>query len=179
MRRSILFMPVLMAAFPMASAHAAPTHSHAAAGEPSPIKALPFAAAAGASDLYEIESSRLAMASAQRADVRNFAQMMIDHHTKTTRTLTEAAGKAGLTPPPPAMTPKQAEMIAQLKAAPAANFDAAYLRQQTDAHREALALHQTYASKGDAPALRSAASSAVPIVQQHYDRVRELARETG
>ena len=175
MRLFTLIIPALVAAFPLVPAHGAPPPSNAA-DDAAPTKALSYVAAAGASDLYEIESSRLAAASSKRADVRDFAQMMIDHHTMTTRTLTQAAGKAGLTPPPPALTLMQADMIARLKAAPAANFDSVYLQQQTDAHRQALALHQNYASKGDAPALQSAASSAVPIVQRHYDRVRELAR---
>ena len=50
---------------------------------------------AGASDLFEIQSSQLALTKAQRPEVREFAQTMITHHTQTTAALTAAAGRAG------------------------------------------------------------------------------------
>lgn len=50
-----------------------------------------YVIAAGASDLYEITSSRAILASAQNADVGRFAQMMIDDHVITTHDVMAAA----------------------------------------------------------------------------------------
>ena len=140
-----------------------------------PTAALPYVAMAGSSDMYEIESSRLALQRAQSPAVREFAQMMIDHHTMTTQQVTQAAQAAGLTPPPPSLLPPQRAMLDALTPVTgAAECERLYVSQQRDAHRMALALHQNYANNGDRAQLRQAASSAVPVVQRHIDRLQSL-----
>jgi putative membrane protein len=130
---------------------------------------------AAASDLFEIQSSQLALTQAQKPAVRQFARMMIDHHTRTTAQLTAAATRAGV-PPQPALMPMQTEMLNQLQTAGQTDFDRVYIQQQTQAHEMALALHKNYARKGDTAALRRVASTAVPIVQRHLTRARQLSR---
>lgn len=145
-----------------------------AAGALTPVDRAGYVTTAAASDLYEIQSSQIALSKAQRPEVREFAQMLVTHHTQMTEALTTAARASGLTPPPPTLLPMHQEMIAELQRAPAAGFDSVYLRQQVPAHETALALHQNYAARGDAPALRAAAAAAVPIIRHHLDRAREL-----
>jgi putative membrane protein len=145
------------------------------AGDPTPTQAMPFVAMAGSGDLYEIESSRLALQRAQTPAVRQFAQRMIDHHTMTTQQVTQAAQASGITPPPPSLLPPQRAMLDQLQPVTgAAEFERSYLSQQREAHRMALALHGTYADRGDKAPLRQTAASAVPIIQQHIDRLQSL-----
>ena len=131
---------------------------------------------AGASDLYEIQSSQLLLQSTQDAELRRFAEMMIEHHTMTTRTVIEAARAAGMTPPPPMLDPRKAEMIRQLQAAQGTARDALYRQQQVMAHQEALQLHSRYSSNGDTPALKAAAAAAVPIVTRHYNAIIAMDR---
>lgn len=129
---------------------------------------------AGASDLFEIQSSQIARTRAQRPDVRQFADMMIQHHTMTTNQLMAAARASGLNPPPPRLMPMQVEMIQRLQNASPGAIDEVYMSQQVAAHQMALALHSNYARSGDAPALRQTAAAAVPIVSQHLARARQL-----
>jgi len=143
-------------------------------GDMTPTAAMPFVAMAGASDLYEIQSSQIALQKSQNPQVREFAQMMIAHHTQTTQQVTAAARAAGMNPPPPQLMPMQANMIARLQPLSGAAFDRMYIMQQRRAHEMALALHTNYARNGDTAQLRTAASTAAPIVQQHLDRVRTL-----
>ena len=140
-----------------------------------PADAAGYVAMAGSSDLYEIESSRLALQRAPSAAVKQFAQMMIDHHTMTTQQVTQAARAAGMTPPPPSLLPPQRAMLDELQPANGATFERLYLRQQQAAHRMALALHQNYARSGDTAQLRQTAGSAVPIVQRHIDQLHHLS----
>jgi putative membrane protein len=158
-----------------ASIEARQTGQAAMSHEATPTAAPAFVMKAGASDLYEIQSSRLALQKASGARVRQFAQMMIDHHTKTTQQVSAAARSAGMNPPPPALEPHQARMIAELQPLSGAAFDTAYLRQQRVAHDMALKLHSTYAERGDQAALRKAASGAVPIVRRHIEQLRSLS----
>jgi putative membrane protein len=145
----------------------------AATGDMTPNQRGAYVEMAAASDLFEIQSSQLAQAQAQRPEVREFAQMLVQHHQQTTAQLTAAATAAG-TPPTPDLMPMQQQMMDELRGASGANFDEVYLRQQVPAHEMALALHGNYARNGDTPALRAVASAAVPIVQQHLDRARQL-----
>lgn len=136
--------------------------------------AMRYVAAAGASDLYEIQSSQLAQQKASSDAVRRFAAMMIEHHTMTTQQVTAAAQAAGMTPPPPALEPQQAAMIRKLQGLSGAAFDAEYVRQQRMAHDMALKLHSRYAEKGETPPLRDTASKAVPIIRQHIAQLQAM-----
>src|SRR5690242_19594464 len=58
-----------------------------------------FATKAGAAGLFEIQSSQLALTKLQNADIKAFAQMMIDDHTKAGSALKAEAGTQGVTVP--------------------------------------------------------------------------------
>ena len=136
--------------------------------------AAAYVTAAGASDLFEINSSQIALQKSQNAGVRNFASMMIKHHTKTTAATMKAAKKAGMNPPPPALDPGATTSINELQGASPTDFDRIYLAQQLPAHQAALDLHQSYASGGDQAPLRTSAKAAVPIVKQHIAAATKL-----
>ena len=61
-----------------------------AAPAETPTDSASYLTMAGASDLFEIQSSELALEKSQNAGGREFAQMMIDHHRKTTQDVTAA-----------------------------------------------------------------------------------------
>jgi putative membrane protein len=176
MSRSIIF-----AALGALALGACATDSEMAAAPDAPAGAMTpttrdaFVRMAAASDLYEIRSSQLAQTRTQNGGVREFAGMMIQDHTNTTTQLMAAAQAAGMPPITPELMPMQQDMLNRLEAASGSDFDRVYLRQQVQAHQMALALHRNYASNGDTPALRQVASTAAPIVQMHYDRVRSMA----
>ena len=145
-----------------------------AAGDMTPTQRGAYVEMAAASDLFEIQSGRLAAERGQSAAVRQFGQMLVEHHQRTTAQLAAAATAAG-TPPTPDLMPMQAQMMAELGAASGAGFDEVFIRQQVQAHEMALALHSNYASNGDTAALRAVASAAVPVVRQHLDQARTLS----
>lgn len=138
--------------------------------------AIVYVAKAGASDLYEIESSRMAARRARRPEVREFAQMLIADHRRTTAEVTAAARADGIRPAPPVLEPSQRTMIRQLSRAGAAGFDRVYMNQQVVAHQQALALHRNYARRGVGNDLRRVAAAAVPVIEGHLAQARRLAR---
>jgi len=144
----------------------------AAMDQPAPA-AADFMRMAAASDLYEIQSSQLIMQSTQNAD------MMVEHHTMTTATLSRAAQAAGMTPPSPSLDTRKADMIRQLQAAEGMARDSLYIQQQVMAHQEALTLHTSYSRNGDTPELKTAATAAVPIVARHYNEITAMQRGGG
>lgn len=140
------------------------------AAPPTPV----FVAKAGASDLYERQSSQIVLASTRDPGVRRFASEMIRDHTKSTQMVKTAALRSGLHPRPPMLEPRQRAMLADLRHARGRDRDRAYLDQQRQAHADALALMQDYASTGSAPALRRAAGNIAPVVQHHIDMLSHM-----
>ena len=133
-----------------------------------------FVATAGASDLYETQSSRMVLESTQDPKVRSYAQMMIDDHAKSTAQVKAAAARSRVRAAPPKLSPLQAELIAELRAETGPARDMAYVAQQRASHNQALAVHQAYAAGGTAPALKAAAAGIVPVVQHHGEMLKAM-----
>ncbi|MBW6527116.1 DUF4142 domain-containing protein [Sphingomonas sp. RHCKR7] len=138
-----------------------------------------YVTAAGMSDLYEINASQVALQRSQNPAVKKFAQMMIDHHQKTTAATVKAAQKAGLNPAPPALDAGATASINELQSASGADFDRLYLGQQVPAHQAALDLNQSYASGGDKAPLKASAKAAVAIVKRHLAEATKLQGGSG
>ena len=129
---------------------------------------------AGASDLYERQSSELVLQSTQNPQVRAFATMMIDDHGKSTMEVKAAAQRSGLPASPPQLTPLQNELMAELNAERGPARDALYIAQQKAAHGGALTVQKAYAMDGTDPALRSAAARIVPVVEHHIALLEQM-----
>ena len=140
-----------------------------------PLMAPGYMAQAGSADQFEIQSGQLALQASQNPAIRNFANMIVADHTRSTQMVVSAAQSAGLTPPPPALLPAQQAMLDQLRSAGSGpSFDMAFQQAQISAHQQALQLHQNYAAQGDVPALRTAAGQIVPVVQMHLQQIQSL-----
>ena len=151
------------------------TGDQMAAGDTSmPTDGAGYVAMAGASDLFEIQSSELAVEKSQNEEVRQFAQHMIEQHRMTTEQVTSAAQAAGMTPAAPQMNAMQQEMLSQLQAATGAEFDRTYLQQQGQAHEMALSLHRNFGEQGDTQQLQQVANQAVPIIEQHISQLEGI-----
>ena len=140
-----------------------------------PLLAPGYMAQAASADQAEIQSGQLALQMSQNAGVRNFANMIITDHTRSSQMIASAAAAARLQPPAPMVMPAQQAMLDQLRAAgsgPA--FDMAFQQAQIQAHQQALALHQNYVNGGDVPQLRAAAGQIVPVVQMHLSQAQAL-----
>lgn len=138
--------------------------------------AIVYVAKAGAADLYEVEASRMAVRRARRPEVREFAQMLVADHNRTSAQVMAAACADGLRPSPPVLEPGQRTMIRQLSRVATGGFDRAYMNQQVVAHQQALTLHRNYARRGVGNDLRRVAGAAVPVIEGHLAQARRLAR---
>ncbi len=134
-----------------------------------------FVNKAAASDMFEIEAGKIALERSANAQVKAFAQMMVDGHTRTTADLKAAIAASGLTLTPPATLPDdKATALADLRSVDAAGFDKAYMDGQVDAHQATLNLVSRYAQDGDTPQIKAAAAAMLPIIQEHLDKARTL-----
>jgi len=133
-----------------------------------------YVAWAADGDMYEIQSSKLALSKAKNKQTKDFAREMIADHTQTTKALMAALPKTEprVMTPPKTLSEPNAAKIAALRSAPSDSFDALYMQQQADAHKMAWSLHKGYATDGQDPALRQVAATAVPIIEKHLAHVQ-------
>ena len=144
-------------------------------GMAQPTTAVEFAGAAAASDLFEIESSKMAQSQAASAEVKSFAAMLVQDHSKSTAELKTIASKESITLSPPTLAPDMQSKIDALKSAKGEAFDTLYLSQQVPAHETALKLHQGYAQTGESDALKAFASKTSTVVSKHLDEARSMS----
>jgi len=139
-----------------------------------------YVSEAAIGDLFEIESSRLALEKAQSPKVKDFAKHMIAEHTATTGQIKTLAGSPEVGRAlPTELDPRHAAMLDTLKGTAGVAFDKAYLDQQTVAHREALLLHGNYASKGEKERVKAFAAATMSKIQQHADMLKQVTSGAG
>jgi putative membrane protein len=129
--------------------------------------------AAGAGD-FEIQSSKLALTMSQNADIKSFAQMMIDDHTKAADALKAAAASQGNITLPSAPDADTTAKLQKLQAASGADFDKLYVQMQIDAHVDAVALFSGYSQNGAAGPLKDFAGQTLPTLKMHYQHALAL-----
>jgi putative membrane protein len=129
---------------------------------------------AGQSDAFEIQSSQLAQQKAMSPDVKRFAAQMITDHTRSTQMVQAAAMKSGMTVPPPSLGAEQQRMMSDLQGQSGAAFDSAYMADQLQAHRVALALHTGFAQTGADANLKATAGQIAPVVQMHLTMLQSM-----
>jgi putative membrane protein len=150
-----------------------PNDMGTAADATMPTDAAGFANAVAASDMFEIESGKLAASHASSADVKSFAAKLQADHTKSSTDLKTAAANANVTVTPALDAEKQG-MLDSLKAAKGEDFDRLFIDQQTTAHQKALQLLQNYSTAGDNDALKAFATKATAVVQGHLYHVNGM-----
>ena len=146
-----------------------------ASAMPMTSPAQTFANTAAASDMFEVESSKLALSKSSSASVKTFADMMVKAHTESTEKLKAAA--SSVTPPivPNAtLSAEQQATLDNLKSASGSAFDTAYVAAQTDGHQKTLDALRAYSTSGEVPALKTLAGEMVPVVTAHLNMAKGL-----
>ncbi|HLL99980.1 MAG TPA: DUF4142 domain-containing protein [Pyrinomonadaceae bacterium] len=133
-----------------------------------------FVMMAASSDMMEIASSTMALQKSQNADVRRFAQMMIDDHTKTSEQLKSIISTKGVTLPT-GMDSKHRAMVDKLSGQTGDKFDMEYMKMQVKAHESAVKLFQTQTNKGSDPDIKGFAAANLPALQTHLSMARSMS----
>lgn len=152
------------------------------------VTAQEFTRLAAMSDRFEIASSRLAQQKAQGAEVKQFAERMVQDHTRTTQELQQlmqqlpGAAQGGQPtgaqggPQHEGLDQQHAALLQQLQQASGAEFDRLYVRQQVMAHQQAVDMFQNFSRSGDNPQLKQWAAKTLPDLQQHLQMAQALQR---
>jgi putative membrane protein len=134
-----------------------------------------FVQNAGEAGATEIAASRLALKQSQNAQVRQFAQRMIQDHTRLAHDLSAVAARKGVTVEPQ----PDAQLIGKLKTLKGKTFDEAYVEQVAlEGHEQAVQLFQDESHGGTDPDLKNAAAKALPTIEHHLEMAKQLTAAT-
>src|SRR4051812_33828995 len=127
------------------------------------------------SDMFEIQSSQLALSKQADADTKPFAEKMVQDHQKTSTELKSLVerGKVKATLPA-ALDAEHQKMLDDLKAKNGKDFDQSYDQVQLKAHRDAVALFEAYAKGGDNAELKGWAGQTLPHLKEHLSMAEKL-----
>jgi putative membrane protein len=137
-----------------------------------------FVTQAAVSDMFEIESSKLAQQHADESS-KTFAAKMIKDHTETSTELKAlvSSGKVKATLPT-ALDSAHQSKLDKLKGLKGAEFDREYDDMQRAAHKDGVSLFERYAKGGDNADLKAFAAKHLPHLQEHLKMAEGLKTQT-
>ena len=132
-----------------------------------------FIAKAAQSDMTEIQTSQLALKRSQNAQVKKFAQEMIQQHTQSSNKLKPLAAQKGVALPKSLGAENQA-LLTQLTKLSGAQFDQAYMSGQAKAHAKTQAAYQAELKQGQDTDVKAFASQVLPVVTAHLRMAQSM-----
>lgn len=164
MWKSFLGVPLLAVLMSVGSAHA---QSLAKADEKS-LKDMAMA------NMAEVEAGKLALQKSQNAQVKTFAQQMVDDHTKGLDEVKAVAQAKGVALPAE-LDAKHKAMAKKLEGMSGEKFDMAYLQQAgVKSHKEAKTLVTKTQSNAKDADVKGLAAKLQPTIDQHMGHVQQL-----
>jgi putative membrane protein len=133
-----------------------------------------FVSKVAVSDMFEIESSKMAQQKTRNSSIADFAKMMVSDHGKTSRQLMSLTGGLKGVEVPKAMDAEHKQKLDQLKKAAANQFDAQYKAAQIEGHEKAVALFESYSQSGDAAEIKKFAQDTLPKLREHLQHAQQL-----
>ncbi|MFL6625418.1 MAG: DUF4142 domain-containing protein [Vitreoscilla sp.] len=126
----------------------------------------------------EVEASKVALAQSASADVKAFAQQMVDDHGKAGTELKGLAGQKGVKVDDDPSTVKKAE-IKVLSGRKGSSFDQHYADSiGVKAHEDTVKLFQKEVDKGTDADVKAWAQKTLPTLQHHLEMARQLKAKT-
>lgn len=125
-------------------------------------------------NLSEIETGKIAQSKSQSDQVKNFAQRMIDDHTRAQQELQQLADAKGVKLPTQPDAKHEAE-AKKLQAMSGEQFDKMYMeRGGLSDHRATHQLLSRVQARATDPDLKSLASKMLPTIDQHLNMAQEV-----
>lgn len=145
--------------------------------DPVRLTAAEFMTRAANSDLFEIQTSKIAVFKGQTPAVKTFAQQMINDHTATSAELKTLATQKKLTLPDSLSADKRV-IRTRLSAATGVALDKEYANGQVASHDEAIALYEQAVREVTDAEVKAFATKTLPNLQMHRTHAVQVKTTT-
>jgi putative membrane protein len=128
--------------------------------------------------MAEVQLGQLALQKSSNDDVKQFAQKMVDDHTKLGDQMKSVAQQIGVkTPEGPSK--KDKALMAKLQALNGNEFDQAYIKDMVKDHKKDLDDFKMEAQNGSNPQVKDAANQGSQVIAQHLEMIQQIAQKNG
>jgi len=123
----------------------------------------------------EIQASQAAISQAQNQRVKDFAQMMVNDHTKAGNELKALVSPKGITLSD-SIDPKKTGTLENLNQMSGASFDKQYMSMMVKDHQETVKKFQMASEKCDDSDLKTWAAKTLPTIKMHTDSAEAIQK---
>jgi len=124
--------------------------------------------------MFEVQLSQLAVQKATSPEIKQFAQKLIDDHTKANQQLMQVAQSKKIDLPSQ-LDDMHKEKLAKFQKKEGQNFDKCYINHVTAEHVHDILSYRDASQDLRDPELKQFASQQLPTLQQHYQHAARLA----
>ncbi|KPF97312.1 hypothetical protein IP86_14035 [Rhodopseudomonas sp. AAP120] len=135
-----------------------------------------FIKQAAISDIFEIQSSKLAEQKGSTA-VKTFAKDMIADHTKTSTELKGLISSGKVKAEVPAQLDDAHRSKLDKLTSASSDFNETYIDQQVSAHKDAVSLFDRYSRGGENAELKAWAGKTLPALKHHLEMAQNLEKQ--
>ena len=137
-----------------------------------------FVRTVAASDKAEIKIACLALQKSTNADVKAFAQRLVDDHSRSSEQLKSTVQPSGIQVTDEISTEGRAsvERLSQLSGA---EFDRAFADHMVKDHEKAISEFEQASTSLEDPGLKAFAQQTLPTLQEHLQTARDLQQKVG
>jgi putative membrane protein len=136
-----------------------------------------FMVRAANSDLFEIQTGRLAAGKGMTDEVRALGQHLVTDHTASSTELKALANQKNITIPDSLSVDKRTIRI-RLAGKTGKTFDQDFATTQVTAHDEAISLYQQATQELQDPEIKAFATKTLPILQMHREHAVQVKTTT-
>jgi putative membrane protein len=155
------------------NANAMNSNANAAAATGDTTSPSGFMMEAARGGMAEVELSRPAQTKAQNAEVKAFAQKMVQDHTNANTELKALAAKKNVTLPTE-LDSLHKGILETMGKLSGAEFDKAYVNLMVADHEKSVALFQLQASSGTDPDAKALAAKTLPTLKMHLEMIKGI-----
>jgi putative membrane protein len=143
--------------------------------QPTPMDRM-FVSRAMQGSMAEVQLAQLTLQKSSNDQVKQFAQRMIDDHTKLNEQMKPVADQLGVKAPDQ-ISKNDRKTIAKLQGLSGSAYDQAYIRDMVKDHKQDLSQFQTEASSGQDQTVKDAANQGSKVIAQHLQMAQQLAKD--
>lgn len=135
-----------------------------------------FAMMAAEGGLTEVQLAKQAAERATNPEVKQFAQLLVQDHTKANQELMNIAEKKDISVPEE-LGDTHEEVVELFSDLEGQQYDRQFLLYQVMHHEKDTAAFNVQAKQGQDPDLKAFAAKQLPVLQEHLQKARDLAAQ--
>lgn len=128
--------------------------------------------------MAEVEMGRLGTEKAQNAEVKQFAQKILQDHQQANEELMKIAEQKGITLEKD-VSKKNQRMMEHMRGLSGAEFDRMYVEHMVKDHEKDIKEFEKAANKGKDTEVKNFAQQTLPKLREHLQTAQSLAQTTG